>query len=423
MRRKFLALALTFAMCAAMSAETAHATSPATTSELPDGLESSVPVIVVGNYKFTSQFTAENDDQATTKASNPSVDYDDMITYVDSLSALPSRYAKSSDDAAAIVISQDVVDEYTSDGSGKTALEALLNTGNVAYFPETSYDEMSHIFGAITGDGFNMTPVEEGNSDQVTAYVLKDIKGNYYTGNIIAPDNAAQEAIDERILVETQENHSIYTTGRSTSDFEPGYEWNQISTWHKNSYAGEATGKEWLSEWICFYSTQAQDGNHYYAWAGEWCMEPYEYRGVQWISDYVQYESDCSSQQDGILLRDYWPKKTPSSSTGSISLGINQDREFDFVISYDWEIEDLEFTDNSRPSQEHCKLQWDFNHPIVGTGYDADVSYGKFAMIFNDTNKEDSYTFHHKRSAYLYARNVLGETAGGNYKTTYDFEP
>ena len=215
MRRKFLALALTFAMCAAMSAETAHATSPATTSELPDGLESSVPVIVVGNYKFTSQFTAENDDQATTKASNTSVDYDDMITYVDSLSALPSRYAKSSDDAAAIVISQDVVDEYTSDGSGKTALEALLNTGNVAYFPETSYDEMSHIFGAITGDGFNMTPVEEGNSDQVTAYVLKDIKGNYYTGNIIAPDNAAQEAIDERILVETQENHSIYTTGRS----------------------------------------------------------------------------------------------------------------------------------------------------------------------------------------------------------------
>ena len=208
---------------------------------------------------------------------------------------------------------------FRSESTEKIALETLLNQGNVAYFPNTAYGNMSNIFESITGDSFNMEPVDANNSDCVTAYVLKDSAGNYYTGNIIAPGEVSQEIIDERILVETVENRSIYATGRASSDFEPGYQWNQLSTWHKNSFAAELTKRIWFSEWICFYSTQTPDGDHYYAWAGEWCMEPYKYNGVQWVSDYVKYESECSGLQDGIQLRDYWPQNEPSSSTGSVS--------------------------------------------------------------------------------------------------------
>lgn len=422
--KKVISLIMTFAMFATMFSGTAYAALPSDASGPQDWIDSGVSVIVVGDYEFTSRFTKESPVLSEARGLNTEVDFSDKITYVDSLSALPSVYTESpNNDIAAIVISQDAIDMYTSENTEKIALETLLDQGNVAYFPNTTYRNMSNIFESITGDSFNMEPVDANNSDCVTAYVLKDSAGNYYTGNIIAPGEVSQEIIDERILVETVENRSIYATGRASSDFEPGYQWNQLSTWHKNSFAAELTKRIWFSEWICFYSTQTPDGDHYYAWAGEWCMEPYKYNGVQWVSDYVKYESGCSGLQDGIQLRDYWPQNEPSSSTGSVSMGINSDRSYDFGLSYDWEIKDLSFTDNSRPSQEYCKLQWDFNHPMIGLGYDAEVSYAKFAMIFKDTLKADSYTFHHYRTAYLFARNMMGESSGANYRSTYDFKP
>lgn len=426
MRRRFLSLILMLAMFMTISAEAAGAAVPETTSRLQDCVDSGMSVIVVGDYEFTSLFSTEEADTYAVQEANEAqsmIDCSDMITYVESLADLPATRATNSNDMVAVIISQEVANNYISQGNEQDALEVLLDSGGIAYFPETSYTNMSSIFEAITGDNFNMIPVEENNTDQVAAYVFKDLAGNYYTGNIIASSDTSQEVVDERILVETLENHDIYAVGRSTSDFEPGYEWNQLSTWHKNSFEGESSSRVWFSEWICFYSTRTPDGDHYYAWAGEWCMEPYKISGVQWLSDYVKYESECSGLQSGIQLRDYWPISTPSSETGSISLGINSDGDYDFGISYDWQIDELEFTDNSRPSQEYCKLQWDFNHPLFGNGYDEEVAYAKFAMIFKDTLKADSYTFHHYRTAYLYAQNILGESAGANYRSTYDFEP
>lgn len=425
-KNRYLALFLvTMMMFSVVSS--ACATTATTTLGYHDWLDSGVSVIVVGDYEFTSQFatSAECSSSLETKNFNTTVDLSNIITHVDSLSTLPNKCAESPDNVAALVISKNVVSEYTSDGDKKDALESLLNAGNVAYFPETTYKGMSDIFEAIADDSFNMVPVDEDNADNVTAYVFKDSDGNYYTGNIIASSTTSQEIIDERILVETLESRNVYATGRSSSDFKPGYKWNQLTGWHKNSYAGKNTGVTWLSEWICFYSTQTQEGDRYYAWAGEWCMEPYDEESslLQWASEYVKYESSCSSQQTGIQLRDYWPKNEPTSSTGSISLRIGSGEEYNFGFDYEWSLDDLSFTDNSKPSQEYCKLQWNFSHFGLNP-YDSELAYGKFAMIFKDTKKSSSYTFHHYRDAQMYAvSTVLRENAGANYKSTYTFKP
>lgn len=427
MHKRIVALAIVFTIIVGTLPACANAVSDTTDSlNLQDYINNGISVIVVGNYEFTTQFTNTKEitpvKVTANLDSNIAVDLSNNIISVDSLAKLPRTYASSLDNnPTAIVISPDTIDTYLSIGDEKNTLEAMLSAGSIAYFPETTFTEMTDIFKAIANDSYNMVPVEEGIANNVTAYVFKDAKGNYYTGNIIASASTAQENIDSRIIVETIEN-SVYAGADPSADFNPGYGWNQLSTWHKNSYEGKTSGRTWLSEWICFFSAQTSDGNHYYAWAGEWCMEPYENWGTYVASDYVKYESDCSSQQSGIQLRDYWPKVTPSKATGTVSISAGSDGSTNFGISYNWEIEELYFNDNSSPSKEFCGLEWNFDHSVFSS-YDKEVSYGKFAMIFKDTLKADSYTFHHYRDAFQVAENIFGENAGANYKSTYNFKP
>lgn len=427
MRKKVFAFALALTILMGTLPASANATPSAVdTSSLQDSLNSGISVVVVGNYEFTSQFSdpsATPMKTASEVTGTTTVDFSNNIVNIDSLINLPRAYAGNSDSSlTAIIISPNVIGTYLSENDEKNALESMLNAGNIVYFPETTYEDMTGIFNAVANDSFNMAPVESGITDNITAYVFKDAAGAYYTGNIIAPVSSSQENIDARIIVETLANSTVFASSNQPEEFEPGYGWNQVSTWHKNSYAGDASGREWLSEWICFFSAQTDDGDHYYAWAGEWCMEPYENWGTYLASDYVKYESDCSSQQSGIQLRDYWPTSTPGSATGSVSIGANTDKVFDIGISFDWRIDELYFTDNSSPAAEFCGLEWNFDHSIL-SNYDKEVSYGNFAMIFKDTERAGSYTFHHYRAAYQYAPNIFGEGTSGNYKTTYDFAP
>lgn len=111
-----------------------------------------------------------------------------------------------------------------------------------------------------------------------------------------------------------------------------------------------------------------------------------------------------------------------STSTGSVSIGVDSEKTLSFGISYDWEIDDLSVEDNSSQVNDHCKLRWDFSH-CVFSHFDEQVSYGKFLMIFKDSEKAGKYTFHHYRTSYLYAENMFGEAASKNLRSTYDFEP
>lgn len=429
MRKKisvFLVCTLLLSLCvsSALAADT-------TVRAVPEAyLNESVSVVVVGDYKFTTEFTTyteESDESRSNANSAAKVNFRDNVVFVESLGDLDAAFdasAKRSNGPLAIVISEDVAHSYIEEGADKKELDKLINAGHVAFFPETSYLQTVSIFKALANSSYNAMPVVGSSSDTVTAFVFKNDAGDYLTGNIIPAANGYQENLDARMIKETADNSRLSAVATRTSydDFSPGSKWNELCEWHKNTFEGDTTQAVWFSEWICFFSAQASDGGHYYAWAGEWCMEPFKVNGVQYLSDYVRYESDANGLQDGVQLRTYWPQNEPSTATGTISLGVNSEDEMEFGVSYNWEIDDLSFTDNSSQINDYCKLRWDYSHTIFGD-YDEQISYGKFVMIFKDNNKAGEYTFHHYRSSFTYAQNIWGETASANWRTTYDFEP
>lgn len=400
-------------------------------SEQP--FDENISVLVVGNYNFTTQYNLSDNTlnaPSVTSENNSTFDFSDHVLYTDSLCSSVSTSSTTSFDEnisaspTAVVISPNVLTTYLRSGREKAALEAMIDEGHIAFFPETSYEEMTSIFKSIANSAYNALPVGGPSNDHVTAFVFKNEKGDYFTGNIISPASAKQETIDARIIKETADNSFLSTSAAKAGyeDFEPSASWNELSAWHKNVFQGEYTGNEWFSEWICFFSAQGSDGGHYYALAGEWCMEPVEINGIQWVSDYVRYESDASGLQDGVQLRSYWPKNEPGSSSGSVSISADNDKTLSFGITFDWQIDDLSFEDNSSQANDYCKLRWDYSHHL-SSHFDEKVSYGNFVMIFKDTEEAGEYTFHHYRTAYSYAENMIGESASKNWRSTYDFEP
>ena len=427
-----LAAILTLSLCA----NTACASY--STSELSSTLPieySDANVIVVGDYDFTSVFIedAEQNILSVTNDKTPSrIELADNIINTQSLSPaslLEKCNAEmfnpvSLQDPYTIVISPNVANNYLVEGPEKTALNALIHNGHVAFFPESTYSKMSEIFKSIAGSNYNATPLSENGASTVTPFVFEN-NGEFFTGSIIAKSNTLQSSIDRTMLEETYINSYLSPSSVTTQpdDFTLAAEWNPLCAWHKNVYEGSLSGRSWFSEWICFFSAQANDNGHYYAWAGEWCMEPVNISGVQWVSDYVKYESYANSLQSDVLLRDYIPKNTPSSSTGTVTAGIDTDKTLDISFSYDWEIEDLSFNDNSSQVNDYCRLRWDYTHRIF-SNYDQEITYGNFAMIFNDPSKSGGYTFHHYRDAYSYAQNMIGENIeSANFSTYFDFMP
>lgn len=333
-----------------------------------------VSVYVIGDYDFSESVLATSN----VHRSRESVSNEDAVTK-----------------PGAIVISKNMKDGYLTERT--TELTNYLAKGNIVYFPELTYSGANILFDKIINNGFNMTPVDPNNNDKITAYVFMDEYGTYYTGCIIAPGDSGQVITDGLIIEETQKNQEIISRGKaapaqvraSGTDFSIGYEWNALCSWHKNTYAGDITNYSWFSEWLCFYSTNAS-GDHYYAFAGEWSAEGSWTR----LTDKIKYQSDGNLYQSGVLLRDYEPKMTPSTSEASFSCSIDSDSKYNFGFSQSWSISNLKLTDNTSSANDYCKLTWQLSGSMA-----RNTCTGKFFMIFKDENESGSYKFHHYRYA------------------------
>lgn len=383
--------------------------------------EMSPEIYVLGNYDFTTTFPNTSGLSRTSL----SIDFAENVHYVTSISSIPMRSSRTSDTQCpkAIIVSDNVANTYI---NSDDVFSPYLNLGFSIFFPETNYEDMTGIFGALANDSFNMIPVEDNNTDNVVAYVVQDISGSFYTANIIAPSGVEQQTIDSEIIKEIYESDILHRIGRSTADFSPGYSWNEASTgWHKNIWYGDTMSDTgWLTEWLCFYSTQTSNGDHYYAWAGEWYMEPPEslspFPNTHWYSKYVNYYSNASNMQSGVELRDYAPKVTPTSYQASVSTSINSEKKYDFGLNLTWSINELTLSDNSSPANDRCDLKWNF---LKDSSYSQNTTSNKFVMIFKDTEKSGSYTFTHGRSAYMAHTSGAYDQLNKNFYTTYPFVP
>lgn len=295
----------------------------------------------------------------------------------------------AADNPGAIVISPNSKNLYLQKRADE--LNEYLVNGNILFFPETTYDDANQLFEEMVDKSYNMLPVDSDDTDVITAYVFMDRNGAYYTGCIISPENTEQEIIDGLIVEITQNNQEVIEHGKAAPAQTQaiGYEWNALTTWHQNTYSGDLTNDSWFSEWLCFYSTKAS-GDHYYAFAGEWNTEGAWSR----LTDKVKYQSDADSKQSGVLLRDYEPKMTPSTTEASFNFSLNSDSDYDFGFSQSWSTSNLKLTDNTAAAYQYCKLTWTLTGAMA-----QNTCTGRFFMIFKDEDAKGSYTFHHYRYA------------------------
>lgn len=408
--KKIICLVITMAILLGVTACPSFAES-ISSSENSALTTEKVNVYVIGEYQFTDFMTEDAKSVSSVDLTKFSVSTKKMNSLTECSTVIQ--------EPSAIVVSDEIAKLHLEKLSDN--LLSYLDTGHVVYFPETLYERMDEVLGCFSKNVINMTPVDNSNEDLVTVYAFKDSSGELYTGSIIAPNNTPQAVIDAQIISETCRNQEIIANGKEATaeksslspSFNVGVAWNALTSWHKNVYVGDYTNYAWFSEWICFFSALLPTGEHCYAWAGEWSSEGAFARS----NYYVRYQSDADMYNTGGQLRAYDPKQTPETASASFSAGIDSDAKYNFGFSMSWNVSELKLLDQSSPGYEYCKLYWYMRGQMM-----SNTCTGKFYMIFFDTEKTGSYTFHHFRDA---AQTHADETdiASGNYYTTLSFIP